>query len=457
MGRLFGTDGIRGVAGEYPVTPEMAVRIGRALGDEVKEGLRDPSGTPRIVVAKDTRISGDMLEHALAAGICRAGVETHLAGVLPTPGLAFLTRTMAFDAGVMISASHNPFQDNGIKIFRRDGFKLSDEMEDDLERRILEDHGDGFAEAAAIGRVHSCERVDDGYVEFLTGQTADRESLKGLKVALDCANGATFQVAPVVFERLGARVKTVCAEPDGININSQCGSEYRDRLADLVVQQGYDVGFAFDGDGDRVIAVDERGRTVAGDRMLAICAKDMKQAGQLAGNLVVSTVMSNIGLGLALKRFDIRHVTTRVGDRYVLQEMLAQRADLGGEDSGHMIFLKHHTTGDGILAALKIARIMVRTGKPLSTLAKVMDIFPQQLCNVEVKEKMPIEDIPEIMFKVKEVEERLGDKGRVLIRYSGTQPMCRVMVEGPSEAEVNRSCQEIVDVVSARLGVSGTG
>ena len=453
MGKLFGTDGIRGVAGEYPVTAEIAVRVGKALGFEVKDRSKAVSGVPRIAVARDTRVSGDMLAHAIAAGVCAAGLQAHLIGVLPTPGLAFVTRTLGFQAGVMISASHNPFQDNGIKIFRQDGFKLSDEMEDDLEKRIL-DGGQEEKEddEGTIGEVYSREGMGDRYIDFLMDQVTDPELFKGFKVVLDCANGATFQVAPSVFKRLGAHVKAICVEPDGTNINARCGSEHRQRLAEAVVREGYDAGFAFDGDGDRVIAVDEYGRTVAGDRMLAICARDMKDKGDLDGNLVVSTVMSNIGLGIALKALDINHVTTRVGDRYVLQEMMAREAQLGGEDSGHMIFLKHHTTGDGILAALKISKIIRSAGVPLSTLSKVMDVFPQRLTNVTVKEKRPIKDIPQIMSKVQEVEKRLGDRGRVLIRYSGTQSMCRVMVEGPTEAVVQASCQEIADVVRAHLG-----
>jgi phosphoglucosamine mutase len=431
----------------------MAVQVGRALGGELRDRSADAaSGMPRIVVAKDTRISGDMLAHAIAAGVCSSGAEACLAGVLPTPGLAFLTKARGFDAGVMISASHNPFHDNGIKIFRGDGFKLSDAMEDDLERRIFESRDDESPDnGGGIGQVSRCDGGEAQYRGFLVRQGGEPGLLDGLKVALDCGNGATFQVAPGVFTRLGAHVGSICVEPDGTNINAHCGSEHRQRLAEMVVEGNFDVGFAFDGDGDRVIAVDEEGRTVAGDRMLAICAKDMKERGELSGNLVVSTVMSNVGLGIALKDLGIVHVTTQVGDRYVLQEMVARNGAIGGEDSGHMIFLKEHTTGDGVLAALKIAQIMRHTQAPLSALASVMDVYPQRLINVTVEQKRPIEDLPRIVSKVEEVERRLGDRGRVLIRYSGTQPMCRVMVEGPTEVEVEKSCQEIAAVVKSQL------
>lgn len=452
MARLFGTDGIRGFAGRHPITPEMGVKVGRALGRELRDRLGpEVDRSARVLVAQDTRISGDMLTHAIAAGLCGVGSEACLGGVLPTPGLALVTKWRDFDAGVMISASHNPFHDNGIKIFRADGFKLSDEMEDELERRIHEDE-DPLSEEPAMGRVSWLEGVEAAYGDFLVDGAGDTGPLAGLRVALDCANGATYRVAPAVFERLGAQVRAIGVEPDGRNINAGCGSEHRERLTGVVLEGKYDVGFAFDGDGDRVIAVDEMGETVTGDRMLALCAREMKRNGELSENLVVSTVMSNVGLGIALRDLQIEHVTTKVGDRYVLEQMLARKGCLGGEDSGHMIFLKEHTTGDGILAALKIARIMQASRTPLSELAEVMAVYPQRLINVPVHEKRPIEEVAGIVSKVEAVERFLGDRGRVLIRYSGTQPMCRVMVEGPTEEAVERACRELADVVKSELG-----
>jgi phosphoglucosamine mutase len=448
MGKLFGTDGIRGMANQYPITPEMALKIGRATAHLFKrEGHKT-----QILIGKDTRISGDMLEHALVAGICSMGADALLAGVLPTPGVAFLTRSMALDAGVMISASHNPFYDNGIKIFRGDGFKLSDETELAVEDLVL---GKAFAESSntlqIVGRAYPVTDPCGHYVSFLKDEVAKDRILEGLHVILDCANGATLQAAPSTFSELGARVKTLFAEGNGSNINLNCGSEHLEGLAKEVVTSKADVGFAFDGDGDRVIAVDEKGGRLAGDQMLAIFAKVMKDEGRLANNVVVSTVMSNLGLRLALKGLGVEQVTTRVGDRHVLQEMLARGACIGGENSGHMIFLDHHTTGDGIMTALNLVGAMTRTGEPLSELSKIMKVFPQCLINVEVKRKPPIERVPEIVAAVERAEKALGDEGRVLVRYSGTQAMCRVMVEGPSHEETEKHCREIAAVVRERL------
>ncbi|MBW2194004.1 MAG: phosphoglucosamine mutase [Deltaproteobacteria bacterium] len=449
MDKLFGTDGIRGRAGEYPITPEMCIRIGRAIGRK----FRQDGHNTRVVIAKDTRISGDMLEHAIASGVCYSGADAFLAGVLPTPALAFLIKDMAFDAGVMISASHNPFYDNGVKIFRGDGFKLSDEMELALEEFIGEEKESRVSnEAETIGRVNFVPNSCDRYVDFLAGQINAKKILEGLNVILDCANGATFEAAPAVFERLGADVRSIFTIPDGTNINDGCGSEHTERLVEKVVSRNADVGFAFDGDGDRVIAVDNKGGRISGDKLLVFCAKRLKDEGRLAGNMVVSTVMSNIGLSLALKEAGINHVTTKVGDRHVLREMLTRGACLGGEDSGHMIFLDHHTTGDGILAALKVSQIIKTSGKAVDEVAGLMKVFPQRLINVEVQVKRPIEDIPEIVAAIERVEGLLGEKGRVLVRYSGTQPICRIMVESPTKEETERFSDEIAEVIRKRLG-----
>ena len=448
MGRLFGTDGIRGVANEYPMTPEMALRIGRATARMFKHS----HDRPQILVGKDTRISGDMLEHALVAGICSTGGDALLAGSLPTPGVSYVTSSMGLDAGVIISASHNPFTDNGIKIFRGDGFKLSDEMEYEIERLVLEDTITEPPEREQIlGTSRVLTDAPRRYITFLKEQVSDERALDGLNIVLDCSNGATFEVGPSTFKELGATVHSLFSNPDGTNINLHCGSEYPETLASEVAKRGADVGFAFDGDGDRVTAVDETGGVLTGGQILVICAKVMRDEHRLGNNLVVSTVMSNIGLGLACKELGIGLVTTQVGDKYVLQEMLARGASVGGEDSGHMIFLDHHNTGDGILTALMLVRAMQKEGKRLSELSRLMKVFPQRLINVEVKSKPPIEEIPDIVHAVRRVEEILGERGRVLVRYSGTQPMCRVMVEGPTHEETELYCREIAQVVTQKL------
>ncbi len=448
MEKLFGTDGIRGVANEYPITSEMALKIGRATAHLFKR----QGHKTRIIIGKDTRISCYMLEHALVSGICSMGADAFLAGTLPTPGLGFMTRDMHLDAGIMISASHNPFQDNGIKIFRGDGFKLPDEMELELEQLILESNILPLpASKQAPGKVHKIKDASDRYKAFLKDVFQEHSTMKGMNIILDCANGATFRVAPSTFMELGARVETLSAEPDGMNINANCGSEYPERLAEQVIRNRADVGFAFDGDGDRITTVDETGGVLSGDQIISICAKVMKDEGRLANNLVVSTVMSNIGLGLALSGLGIEHVTTKVGDRYVLREMLARGARIGGEGSGHLIFLDHHTTGDGIISALMVVSAMKRAGKPISQLAKLMKVFPQRLINIEVKDKLPIETVPEIVAAIEHVEKILGNVGRVLVRYSGTQPMCRVMVEGPTHEETEEYCSEIAQVVREKL------
>jgi phosphoglucosamine mutase len=431
------------------MTPEMASKIGRATARVFKA----QGGNTRIMIGKDTRISGHMIERALVSGICSVGADVLLAGVLPTPGVAFMTRSMNLDAGIVISASHNPFQDNGIKIFKADGFKLSDQMEDKIEQLVLEnDTPEGPSASGPSGRAYPVEDAGGRYVAFLNDAVSGLNSMQELSVVLDCANGATFEVGPATFTQLGASVKTLFADPDGTNINHNCGSQHTETLAAEVVKTEADVGFAFDGDGDRVIVVDETGNVLTGDRMLTVCAKVMKGEGNLTNNMVVSTVMSNIGLGLALKELDIEHVTTQVGDRYVLEAMVEKGACIGGEDSGHVIFLDYNTTGDGILTAMMLVSAMKKTGKRLSELAKNMKVFPQRLINLEVKEKPPLESVPEIVAAVERVETMLQDRGRVLVRYSGTQPMCRVMVEGPTVEETEKYCEEIAEVVRKRLG-----
>ncbi len=449
MGELFGTDGVRGVANEYPMTSEMALNIGRATAHLFKRA----GHTPRIIIGKDTRISGYMIENALVSGICSMGVNAILVGPMPTPGIAFLTSSMRADAGIVISASHNPFQDNGIKIFSNDGYKLPDEKELEIENLIFSNNMHTLHPSP--DELGKASRIDDArgrYIVFLKNSFPKEYTLEGTKVVLDCSHGATYRVAPETFSELGADVTSIFAEPNGHNINDKCGSQHPETLAEEVVKQKAAVGFAFDGDGDRLIAVDEKGGVLTGDQIIAICAKVMKEAGTLTNNLVVCTVMSNIGLGVALKELGIDQAVTQVGDRYVLEEMRDRGAAIGGEDSGHVIYLQHHTTGDGIITALQVMAAMMKEQKPLSELAKIMTVFPQKLINLDVKSKPEISTVPEIAKTIEAVEKELGDKGRVLVRYSGTQNMCRVMVEGPTDEKVEKYCKQVADIVKEKLG-----
>jgi phosphoglucosamine mutase len=448
MGKFFGTDGIRGKANTYPMDARTALSAGRALGMHFKSR----KGGEHVVIAQDTRISGDMLVLAVAAGICASGVGASLAGVLPTPGLAHLAAAAEEAiAGVMISASHNPFEDNGIKVFDGSGNKLSDADELEIEAKMAVSNGDESIGAHQIGRMCFSNHAVAGYMEFLRNALPNL-SLKGLTLALDCANGATFQVAPQLFEKLGARVIPLFCEPDGININKRCGSQHPEQLAETVVAQNADLGLAFDGDGDRLIAVDEQGNVLTGDQVMAVCASDLKNKGKLRNNCVVSTVMSNLGFRQALAGMGIEWFSSGVGDRYVMERMRAEDAVLGGEDSGHIIFRDCHTTGDGILAALHLIDAIQSASLPLSELSGIMTIFPQQLINVPVSRKPPLEKIPEITAAIEQVENSLGDLGRVLVRYSGTENKCRVMVEGPTKAQTEQYCRHIADAVKGALG-----
>lgn len=451
MGKLFGTDGIRGTANEYPLTPEMALRTGRAVAHYFGDKITYPR--PVIVIGRDTRISGSMLESALVAGICAMGGDTYVSGVLPTPGIAHAIKRLNADAGIVVSASHNPFFDNGIKFFNKDGFKLSDDMEDDLEALILdEDIAAKSSGNRAIGQLYTDSEAADRYREFLKKSLETVDSLEGMKIVLDCSNGAAFQIAPELFSSLDAHVHTLGVSPDGLNINDGCGSQHPQKLAEKVMQTGADVGLAFDGDGDRLIAVDERGHILTGDQLLAIYTWYLTNQNLLINQIVVSTVMSNLGLGQALNKMGVKHVTTKVGDRYVMQQMLASGAVLGGEDSGHLIFLNYHTTGDGILAALQLIKVMQSTSKPLSELAKVMTVYPQNLMNVTVRRKPNFSEIPGLSEAVASVENELGKTGRVLIRYSGTQPRCRIMVEAPTNNQATEYCTQLAELVKKALG-----
>ncbi len=448
LGKLFGTDGIRGIANEYPMTAEMALNIGRATAHLFKK----KGHVAKIIVGKDTRISGYMFESALVSGICSMGVNAIMVGVMPTPGIAFLTSSMRADAGIVISASHNPLQDNGIKIFSSEGFKLPDEKELAIEDFIFANESEKQRPAPGdLGKVYRLDDARGRYTVFLKHTFPKEYTLEGTRIVLDCANGATYRIAPDTFFELGAQVTTLFDHPDGVNINVNCGSQHPEKLAHEVVKRKADVGFAFDGDGDRLTAVDEKGAVLTGDQVLAICAMTMKKEGTLANNLVVRTVMSNIGLGTALHEMGIDSVMTNVGDRNVLEEMRARGAAVGGEDSGHLIFLPHHTTGDGIITALQVRTAMKREEKPLSELATVMTVFPQVLINIDVKVRPDLSTVPEIVKAIKGAEDALGNRGRVLVRYSGTQNMCRVMVEGPTKEETVKHGERIAEVVRKKL------
>ncbi len=447
---MFGTDGVRGIANVHPMTAEMALEIGRATAYVCK---KHPKKRHAIVIGKDTRISGYMLESALTAGICSMGVDVYLIGPLSTPGIAFITHSMRADAGMVISASHNPYQDNGIKIFSRAGFKLPDAEEDEIEDLITSGRiKDIRPTASEIGKAHRIDDASGRYIVFCKNTFPEDQTLEGLKIVLDCANGATYKIAPTIFSELGAEVTTIHCDPNGTNINDHCGSQHTEDLSAKIREVGADVGLAFDGDGDRLIAVDEKGEQITGDHVMAICGKMYKELGLLKNNLVVATVMSNFGFFAALKKMGIQEGVSKVGDRYVLEMMQEKGGVLGGEESGHVIFLNHHTTGDGIITALQLLSAMKRSGKRLSDLAKVMALSPQKIINVNVKDKPPLEKIPELQKAVKEAEAELGDKGRVLIRYSGTQSMCRVMVEGPTEQMTERLTKTLADVVKKCIG-----
>lgn len=449
MGRLFGTDGVRGVANSE-LTPELAFKLGKA-GAYV---LSKDRQRPVILIARDTRISGDMLEDAISAGILAMGGDVIKAGVLPTPAVAYLVRYYKADAGVVISASHNTFEYNGIKFFNGEGFKLDDEIEDEIEDIILRDIDiNSHITGDRLGRCLEAE--EDAlslYVDFLK-DTIDT-GLEGMKLVIDCANGAAFRAAEKVFRELGAEVTVINNKPDGININDRCGSTHPEALQEAVLSEKADLGLAFDGDADRLIAVDELGRIVDGDRMIYICAKMLKENNQLPGDMVTATVMSNIGFHRAIGSIGCRVETTQVGDRYVLESMLKTGCVIGGEQSGHIIFLNHTTTGDGILSALQLIRAIKESGKKLSALADEVTIYPQVLKNARVKnenKKKYMAD-PEISAEIKRLEEIMAGEGRVLIRPSGTEPLVRVMIEGKDIGQITKLAENLASLLTKRLG-----
>ncbi len=444
--KLFGTDGIRGVANQPPMTAEVALRLGRAVARRFTGAGR----RGRIVIGKDTRLSGYMLESALEAGIVSAGADVMLVGPLPTPGIAFITSSMRADAGVVISASHNPYQDNGIKIFAADGFKLPDEVEAEIEG-LMEEDGPPSA-AGEIGKATRIEDAGGRYVQFLKGAFPRHRTLDGIKVVVDCAHGAAYAVAPQVFTELGAEVVALGISPDGRNINDRCGALHPERMGEEVRRSGAALGVALDGDADRLILCDSSGRSVDGDQVMAILGTRLLDRGALPGGTVVATVMSNLGLERVLTGKGGRLLRTAVGDRYVVEAMREHGYLLGGEQSGHLVFLDQSTTGDGVLAALRVLAIMVEEGAALADLAGTMIRYPQVLLNFEVAEKRPIEELPTVCAAIASVEKSLGSDGRVLVRYSGTEKKARVMIEGQDERVIRGHAESIADVLKRALG-----
>ncbi|MBI4525556.1 MAG: phosphoglucosamine mutase [Deltaproteobacteria bacterium] len=471
--RLFGTDGVRGLANLEPMTSEMALKLGRAIacvlddpvlhrdnglvkkrisGSRLRQG--NPKHRTKILIGKDTRLSGYMLETALASGICSMGADVLQVGPLPTPGVAFLTRSMRADAGVVISASHNPFQDNGIKFFSADGFKLPDAAEARMEEMIFGGDADLCrATASEIGKAFRIADAVGRYIVFLKNTFPRFLTLEGLRIVVDCGHGAAYRVAPEVLAELGAEVIPIGVQPDGENINRDCGSLYPETARQAVLEHHADLGISLDGDGDRSVFIDDEGDVLDGDSVLAICAREMQSKGVLNGGTVVATVMSNLGLDLALQGCGIKVVRTAVGDRHVVEEMLGGGYNLGGEQSGHIVFLDQNTTGDGCLTGLQLLAIMVEKGQRLAELKKIMTKLPQVLLNVGVREKREISQLPRVHQKIRTVEKQLGNRGRILVRYSGTEPLVRIMLEGENEDHIRGLAQEIAEEIRRELGM----
>ncbi len=451
MRKLFGTDGIRGRANHHPMNVETTLSLGRAFGIWLRQGNL---GRIRVVIGKDTRLSCYLYENALIAGLCSMGVDTLMVGPLPTPGVAFITRAYRADAGIVISASHNPYYDNGIKFFTADGYKFPDALEKKIEQLMTEGNFERYLPSdQKLGKNSKIDDADGRYIEFVKATLPRRLSFKGLRVVLDCANGAAYRVGPLALRELDAEVFCLSNTPDGLNINEHCGTLHLENMRKSVIERRADVGIAFDGDGDRVIMVDENADIIDGDVILAICAKDMKERNELEGNCVVGTVMSNFGLVKCMEDLKIDLVQSQVGDRYVIRKMKEHHTNLGGEQSGHLIFSDHNTTGDGLVSAMQVLRIMKERGKTLSELAQIMKRYPQVLVNVKVNSKPEIDQIPGLTKAIQKIEGQLQNSGRVLVRYSGTEKVCRVMLEGPNDS----SCQEyagiLAGIIKDQIGV----
>lgn len=449
MRKLFGTDGVRGVANLEPMTSETAMQLGRAAAHLFMRR----AGRHQIVIGKDTRVSGYMLESALTSGICSMGVDVLLVGPMPTPAVAFLTRSLRADAGVMISASHNPYQDNGIKFFSNDGFKLPDDMEARIEQLIVSNEISHLRPTAdAIGKAFRIDDAEGRYIEFVKRSLPKDLDFQGMKLVVDCAHGAAYKVAPKVLRELGAKVEAIGVSPDGMNINAGCGAVHPELLQKAVHEHGAHLGIALDGDADRAMFVCEKGNVINGDHIMAALGLDLHRQGQLAKQTVAGTVMSNFGLELALSKAGITLVRTTVGDRYLLERMLTDGYNFGGEQSGHFIFLDHNTTGDGLISALQVLSLMKRTQKPLSELAQAMTAVPQVLLNVTVSHKPKLETVPDLEEAIRAGERRLNGSGRVLVRYSGTESLLRIMVEGERDALIHEVANQLAQVVRTHLG-----
>jgi phosphoglucosamine mutase len=454
--RIFGTDGVRGVANIEPVTAETALKLGRASAHVITQlsgASPSPAHRAKIVLGKDTRLSGYMLENALVAGITSLGVDVLLIGPLPTPGVAYITRSLRADAGIVLSASHNPYEDNGIKFFRHDGYKLDDEIEQRIENLVFSGEIESIRPTAdKIGRAM---RIDDAlgrYVEVAKASFPRGLNLEGMRIAVDVANGAGYKAAPCVLSELGAEIFVAHNTPNGRNINLNCGSTHPEAIQALMKEKGAEVGITLDGDADRALLCDERGEIVDGDEIMAIAAMDLLKSGKLVQNTLVATVMSNFGLDEALAPHGGKVLRTRVGDRYVIAEMMKSDLNLGGEQSGHMIFRDFSTTGDGIVSALQILRIMRETGQPLSELRKCLHKYPQAQRNLKVKSKPPIEGLTRVTALVKQTEQELAGKGRVLLRYSGTEPKIRLLIEGRDQSLINSRADRIAEAIVAEIG-----
>lgn len=449
MKRLFGTDGIRGVANLEPMTSETAMKLGRAATYLFK----NETGPHRLVIGKDTRLSGYMLECGLTSGICSMGGDVLLVGPLPTPAVAFLTRSLRADAGIVISGSHNPFQDNGIKFFGRDGLKLPDALEKKMEELILSGEINHLRPTAAeIGKANRIDDAEGRYIEFVKNSLPKGMKFDGLKIVVDCANGAAYKVTPKVLHELGAKVIVLGNQPNGTNINDDCGCMHPAFMQQTVREQGADVGIAHDGDADRVFFATSSGELVDGDHVMVMCSLELKRQGRLQGNTVVTTIMSNLGLERALNAEEIKVVRTAVGDRYVLERMMQDGYNLGGEQSGHIIFLDYNTTGDGLITALQVLALMIKTGRPLSELAACMEVVPQVLINVPVKNRKEPTQVPAVQREIERIEKKLDGSGRVLVRSSGTEPLVRVMIEGPRKDEIQELAEELAQLIQKQLG-----
>ncbi len=449
--KLFGTDGIRGRANAYPMNVETTLSLGRAFGQWLRQSNK---GKVRVVIGKDTRLSGYIFENALIAGLCSMGIDTLMVGPLPTPGVAFITRAYRADAGVVISASHNPYYDNGIKFFTGDGYKFPDSLEKNIEDLMAEESFEKcLPPDEKLGKNSKIDDADGRYIEFVKATLPRRFSFAGLRVVLDCANGAAFRVGPLALKELDAEVFCENVLPNGLNINEHCGALHVESLRKSVLEHRSDVGIAFDGDADRVIMIDENGSIVDGDMILAICAKELQSRNELVNNCVVGTVMSNFGLVKCMERLGIDFVQAQVGDRYVISKMLEHQAILGGEQSGHLIFSDHNTTGDGLVSALQVLRIMKQRKKKLSVLTKIMERYPQVLLNIKVSTKPQIKEIPGLTKSIEKIQQKLDNKGRVLIRYSGTENVCRIMLEGPSISCCQRYAKSLADIIKEQIGI----